>query len=61
MPKRKEPEPTPKQQFDEFLKTARELGVDEKGEALADAFKKLAPKPKPKAGRPRRGGKRPSA
>ena len=51
MPKRKEPEVTPEEQFKEFQKTARELGVDEKGEALERAFKKLAPKksaPKPK-------------
>ena len=44
MPKRKEPEPTPKEQFAEFLKTAREMGVDEEGKALDDAFKKLTPK-----------------
>ena len=34
MPKRKGPEPKPEGQFKEFVKTARELGVDESGEAL---------------------------
>ena len=64
MPKRKGPEPKPEEQFKEFVKTARELGVDESGEALEKAFKKLAPKLKPigrAAGRPRRGAKPPSA
>ena len=44
MPKRKGPEPKPEEQFKEFVKTAKELGVDETGEALERAFKKLAPK-----------------
>jgi hypothetical protein len=44
MPKRKGPEPKPEDQFKEFVKTARELGVDESGEALEQVFKKLAPK-----------------
>jgi hypothetical protein len=44
MPKRKEPEPTPEEQFKEFLKTARELEVDESSEVLEHVFKKLAPK-----------------
>jgi hypothetical protein len=44
MPKRKGPEPKPEEQFKEFVKTARELGVDERGEALEQVFKKLAPK-----------------
>lgn len=44
MPKRKEPEPRPEEQFKEFLQTARELGVDEDGRALERVFKKLAPK-----------------
>ena len=63
MPKRKGPEPKPEEQFKEFEKTARELGVDESGNALERMFKKLSPKGrfKPKEGRPRRGGKRPSA
>lgn len=44
MPKKKQPEVPPKEQFQEFVKTARELGVDETGEALERAFKTLAPK-----------------
>ena len=44
MPKRKEPEPTPEEQFKEFLKTARDLGVDESEDVLERVFKKLAPK-----------------
>ena len=44
MPKKKQPEVPPKEQFQEFVKTAKELGVDETGEALERAFKKLAPK-----------------
>lgn len=44
MPKRKRPEPKPEEQFEEFIKTARELGVDQRGEALERVFKKLAPK-----------------
>jgi hypothetical protein len=44
MPKRKEPEPTREEQFKEFVKTARELGVDESGDVLERTFKKLAPK-----------------
>jgi hypothetical protein len=46
MPKRKRPAPSPEEQFKEFLKTAREHGVDEKGEALERTFKKLSPKKK---------------
>ena len=43
MPKRKGPEPKPEGQFKEFVKTARELGVDESGEALDRVFKKPSP------------------
>jgi hypothetical protein len=46
MPKRKTPEVTPEEQFKEFVKTARELGVDETGEALEKAFKRLTPQRK---------------
>jgi hypothetical protein len=64
MPKRKEPEPTPAEQFKEFQKTARELGVDEEGAALERAFKRLAKKPRTTergGGRPHRSAKPPSA
>lgn len=44
MPKRKAPEPTPEEQFKEFLKTARELEVDESREVLERVFKKLSPR-----------------
>lgn len=48
MPKRKQPEPPPEEQFKEFVKTARELGVDESAEVLERTFKKLAPKRAPR-------------
>ncbi len=44
MPKRKEPEPTREEQFKEFVKTSREMGLDESGEDLERVFKKLVPK-----------------
>jgi len=44
MPKRKGPEPKPEEQFKEFVRTARTLGVDETGKDLEKAFKKMAPK-----------------
>lgn len=52
MPKRKGPEPDPKEQFKEFVKTARKLGLDESGKELEEAFKKMA-QPKAKTGRSR--------
>ena len=41
MPKRKEPELDPKEQFNRFVETAREHGVDESGEEPKRAFKTL--------------------
>ena len=43
MPKRKEPELDPKDQFKKFVETARELEVDESGKEFEKAFKRLAP------------------
>jgi hypothetical protein len=43
MPKRKEPPLPPKEQFKRFVETARELGVDESGNPLNEAFKKMRP------------------
>ena len=42
MPKRKEPELTPEKQFKEFVKTAREHGVDETGKEFEKAFDKVS-------------------
>jgi hypothetical protein len=53
MPKRKEPELDPKEQFKRFVETARELEVDESGKEFERAFKKVVP-PKIKR-RPARG------
>jgi hypothetical protein len=47
MPKRKEPELTPDEQFKRFVKTARERGVDETGKEFEKAFDQVA-KPKSK-------------
>lgn len=41
MPKRKEPELTPEEQFKRFVKTAKEHEVDESGEEFEKAFKKI--------------------
>ena len=43
MPKRKEPELDPKEQFKRFVETAREHEVDESGKDLERAFKKAVP------------------
>jgi hypothetical protein len=52
MPKKKEPELDPKEQFKRFVETAREHGVDESGKEVERAFKKLVPKkPASKPGR----------
>jgi hypothetical protein len=52
MPKRKEPELTPAEQFKRFKETVKKLEVDESGKDLEDAFKKVAPsKPKKSAAR----------
>lgn len=40
MPKKKRPTETPKKQFERFVETARELGVDEK--KAEQAIKKMA-------------------
>jgi hypothetical protein len=57
MPKRKEPEINPKEQFKEFMKTAREIGAGDARDEVEKAFKSLArktkPTPKPKAARSR--------
>lgn len=42
MPKRKEPELDPKEQFRRFQETAKELGVDESGKVFDKAFIKIA-------------------
>jgi uncharacterized iron-regulated membrane protein len=52
MPKRKEPELTPAEQFKRFREAAKSLMVDETGKPLEEAFKKVSPK-KPKAPAPR--------
>ena len=44
MPKKKEPELDPKEQFKRFIETAHEHGVDESGKEMERAFKKLVPK-----------------
>jgi len=41
MPKRKEPELTPKEQFNRFVETAREHEVDESGKEFERAFKEI--------------------
>ncbi len=42
MPKRKEPELDPKEQFKRFQEAAKELGVGESGEDFERAFTKIA-------------------
>ena len=51
MPKRKEPELKPKEQFKRFVETARKIEVDESGKEFERMFKKVVPvrKAKPKA------------
>ena len=46
MPKRKEPELTPEEQFKRFVQTAKEHEVDETGEEFEKAFKKIVPQQK---------------
>jgi hypothetical protein len=43
MPKKKEPELDPKEQFKRFVETAHDLGVDESGKEFERAFKKVVP------------------
>lgn len=47
MPKRKEPELKPEDQFERFVQTAREHELDESGEDLERAFGKANSKPPP--------------
>lgn len=49
MPKRKEPELTPAEQFKRFKETVKELGVDDSGKPLDEAFKALRDKGAPKS------------
>ena len=49
MPKRKEPELTPAEQFKRFRETVKKLEVDESGKPLNEAFKKIKPKPAKRA------------
>jgi hypothetical protein len=54
MPKRKEPELTPAEQFKRFKNAAKDAGVTEDEKAFEEAFKKVAsqkPKPAEKAKR----------
>ena len=44
MPKRKEPELDPKEQFKRFQEAAKKHGVDESGKPLENAFTALKPK-----------------
>ena len=46
MPKRKEPELKPAEQFKRFRETAKKLDVDESGKELEEAFRRIAPSPK---------------
>jgi hypothetical protein len=46
MPKRKEPELTPAEQFKRFRETVKELEVDESGKPLEQAFKAVASRKK---------------
>ena len=50
MPKRKEPERAPStEQHRDFVKAARELGVDESEEAFDSVLKRIAKAPPPKS------------
>lgn len=42
MPKRKEPELDPKEQFKRFQETAKDLGVDEDAVSIEKTFKRLS-------------------
>ena len=46
IPKRKEPELDPKEQFKHFVETAWEHDVDESGKEFERAFKKAVPRKK---------------
>lgn len=47
MPKRKEPELDPKEQFKRFQETAKEHGVDKREKEVEQAFRKLSPAKRP--------------
>lgn len=47
MPKRKEPELDPKEQFKRFQEAAKEHGVDKNEKEVEQAFLKLMPAKKP--------------
>jgi hypothetical protein len=48
MPKRKEPELKPAEQFKRFREAAKQHGLDESGKELEEAFAKVAKGDKPK-------------
>lgn len=48
LPKRKEPELDPKEQFKRFQETAKELGVDRNEKEVERDFKRLASSPRAK-------------
>lgn len=54
MPKRKEPELDPKEQFKRFQKTAKEVEVDQSGNEFEAAFKKIALPKKKNVSAPKR-------
>jgi len=54
MPKKKRPPEKPETQFERFVKTAREHGVDESGRPLEDAFRRTT-KSKASSSKNRRG------
>jgi hypothetical protein len=54
MPKRKEPELTPEEQFKRFKETVKKLGVDESGKPLEQAFKGVTSQAEKKSPRARR-------
>jgi hypothetical protein len=43
MPKRKQPELTPEEQFERFIETARELEAEESGRIFEKTFEKIIP------------------
>ena len=46
MPKRKEPQLPPKEQFKKFVESVRKHEMDETGEEFERAFKRVAQKPR---------------
>ena len=45
MPKKKRPSEKPETQFERFVETAREHGVDETGKVFKEQFEKISKKP----------------